>query len=98
MENDLSATDRISKGPQRSIALEYPIISYIRSQRLTWLVEFELLLNHFAKVLILRGILSIERYFSFKAVGRGQGLGTIIPDFMPKTEIQPSRAEKRHIS
>ena len=53
MENDLRATDRISKGIQRSIALEYPIISYIRSQQLTWLVKFELLLNHFTKVLIL---------------------------------------------
>lgn len=35
MENDLRATDRISKGIQRSIALEYPIISYIRLQQLT---------------------------------------------------------------
>lgn len=53
MENDLRATDRISKGIQRSIALECPIISYIRLQQLTWLVKFELLLNHFTKVLIL---------------------------------------------
>ena len=53
MENDLRATDRISKGIQRSIALEYPIISYIRLQQLTWLVKFELLLNHFTKVKVL---------------------------------------------
>lgn len=52
MENDLRATDRISKGIQRSIALEYPIISYIRLQQLTWLVKFELLLNHFTKIVI----------------------------------------------
>ncbi len=53
MENDLSATDRISKGIQRSIAFEYSIISYIGLQQPTWLVKFELLLNHFTKVLIL---------------------------------------------
>lgn len=53
MENDLRATDRISKGIQRSIAFEYPIISYIRLQQLTWLVKFELLLNHFTKVKVL---------------------------------------------
>lgn len=53
MENDLSATDRISKGIQRSIAFEYPIISYIGLQQSTWLVKFELLLNHFTKVFML---------------------------------------------
>lgn len=53
MEDDLRATDRISKGIQRSIAFEYPIISYIRLQQLTWLVKFELFLNHFTKVKVL---------------------------------------------
>jgi hypothetical protein len=52
MEDDLRATDRKSKGIQRSIALEYPIISYIRLQQLTWLVKIELLLDHLVKIVI----------------------------------------------
>ena len=70
MENDLRATDRISKGIQRSIALEYPIISYIRLQQLTWLVKFELLLNHFTKVLILVVSCLLQGSFQCKRVSK----------------------------
>lgn len=52
MENDLRATDRKSQGIQKLVTFEYPIISYIRLQQLTWLVKFELLLNHFTKIVI----------------------------------------------
>ena len=53
MEDDLRATDRKSQGIQKLVTFEYPIISHVRLQQLTWLVKFELLLNHFTKVKVL---------------------------------------------
>ena len=52
MENDLRATDRKSQGIQKLVTFEYPIISHVRLQQLTWLVKFELLLNRVTKILI----------------------------------------------
>ena len=52
MENDLRATDRKSQGIQQSIASEYPIIPDVRPEQLTWLVKFELLLDHLVKIVI----------------------------------------------
>ncbi len=53
MENDLRATDRKSKGIQRSVAFEYPVIPDVRLQQLTGFVKYKILLNHIAKVFVL---------------------------------------------
>ena len=52
MENDLRATDRKSQGIQKMVTFEYPIIPDVRPEQLARFVKFELLLDHFVKIVI----------------------------------------------
>lgn len=53
MENDLRTANGRSKGIQRLIAFEYPIVPDVRLQELTWLIKLEFVLNHITKLKIL---------------------------------------------
>lgn len=65
MENDLRTANGRSKGIQRLIAFEYPIVPDVRLQELTWLIKLEFVLNHITKLKILVLTYLLESCFLF---------------------------------